>query len=79
MKKKAVALKKITQEIKVVGKGEGYIAKKIIEVAEEHDIPIKSDRELVEKLFAVELYDDVPEELYEYIVKVLDFLYNIRK
>ena len=76
--KKAVALKK-REDIKVVGKGRGYIAKKIIEVAKEHNIPIKEDEELIERLFGVELYESIPEELYEHIVKVLEFLYNIKK
>ncbi len=77
MKKKAVALKEQKdQKIKVVGKGRGYIAQKIIEVAKEHHIPIKEDPPLVERLCEVELYEEIPEELYEYVVKVLDFLYN---
>ena len=76
--KKAVALKK-TEHIKVVGKGRGYIAKKIIEVAKEHNIPVKEDSELLDPLFGVELYESIPEELYEHVVKVLEFLYNIKK
>ena len=77
--KKAVALKKKETSIKVVGKGKGYIAKKIIEIARQKGIPIEEDAELVEKLFGIDLYEDVPPELYEYIVKVLDFLYNKKK
>ena len=76
--KKAVALRK-ERKCRVVGKGRGYIAQKIIEVAKEHDIPIKEDEELVERLFGVELYENIPEELYEHVVKVLEFLYNIKK
>ncbi len=77
MKKKAVALKEQKdQKIKVVAKGRGYIAQKIIEVAKEHHIPIKKDPPLVERLCEVELYEEIPDELYEYVVKVLDFLYN---
>jgi len=77
--KKAVALKKYApKKIKVVGKGEGYIAQIIIEVAKEHGIPIKKDPFLVEELFEVDLYEEVPEELYHYVVEVLDFLYNIK-
>ena len=76
--KKAVALKK-KQKFKVVGKGRGYIAQKIIEVAKEYNIPIKEDEELIDRLFEVELYENIPDELYEHVVKVLEFLYNIKK
>ncbi len=77
MKKfKAIALKKRQEKFKVVGKGRGYIAKTILEIAKEHDIPIQQDPELVDALCEVELYENVPEELYVYIVKVLEFLYN---
>ncbi len=78
MDKKAVALKKYAQKLKVVGKGKGYIAQVILEFAKEHNIPIKEDRVLVERLFDNELYEEIPDELYEYVVRVLDFLYNIR-
>ncbi len=76
--KKAVALKRRAERIKVVGKGKGYIARVILEFAKEHDIPIEEDTKLVERLFEVDLYEDVPEELYEHVVKVLNFLYNIK-
>ncbi len=79
MKKKAVALKEIHERIEVVAKGKGYVAKKIVEVAKEHNVPIKKDPLLVEKLCEVELFHEIPDELYEYVVKVLDFLYNKKK
>jgi flagellar biosynthesis protein len=78
MEKKAVALKKYVQKLKVVGKGKGYIAQVILEFAKENNIPIEKDEILVEKLFDNELYEEIPDELYEYVVRVLDFLYNKR-
>ncbi len=77
--KKAVALKRFFEEIHVVGKGEGYLAYKIIEVAKEHDIPVKRDEKLTEELYSVELYDQIPQEMVDDVAKVLEFLYNIKK
>ncbi|BCD67796.1 EscU/YscU/HrcU family type III secretion system export apparatus switch protein [Nitratiruptor sp. YY09-18] len=77
--KKAVAIKKFVEDIRVVGKGEGYIALKIIETAKEEGIPIYEDKKLADELYEVELYDDVPEVLVDHVVKVLDFLYNMKK
>ncbi len=79
MSKKAVAIKRFFEDIHVVGKGEGYLAYKIIETAREHDIPIKEDAKLAEELFSVELYEEVPKELVEDVAKVLEFLYNMKK
>ena len=77
--KKAVAIKRFFEEIHVVGKGEGYIAYKIIETAKEHEIPIKRDAKLVQELYEVELYEQIPQEMVEDVAKVLEFLYNIKK
>ena len=61
----------------VTAKGSGHLAEQIIEVAKEHDIPIKSDHELVELLAQVELNEEIPEALYEAVVQVLVFAYQI--
>jgi len=74
--KKAVALKEYAKNFKVVAKGRGRIAETIINVAREHKIPITRDEELVENLCRVELYEDIPPELYDYVVKVVEFIYN---
>jgi len=77
--KRAVAIKRFSEDIKVVGKGEGYIAYKIIQTARKEGIAVYKDPLLVDELYEVELYEDVPEELAAYVVKVLDFLYNMKK
>jgi len=61
----------------VTAKGSGHLAEQIIEVAKKHDIPIKSDHELVELLAQVELNEEIPEALYEAVVQVLVFAYQI--
>ena len=62
---------------KVTAKGYGHIAQQIIESAEQHDIPIQKNAELVGLLSQVELDDEIPETLYEAVAQVLAFAYEI--
>ncbi len=62
---------------KVTAKGKGYIAEEIIQKATELGIPIQKDTALVGLLSQVELNHEIPEELYESIVQVLIFAYQI--
>ncbi|WP_245595656.1 EscU/YscU/HrcU family type III secretion system export apparatus switch protein [Hydrogenovibrio kuenenii] len=62
---------------KVSAKGYGYIADEIIKIAKEHDIPITSDHNLVSLLSQVELDSEIPESLYEAVVQVLIFAYQL--
>ena len=82
MKEKAVALKydaKKNTAPKLTAKGEGKTAQKIIALAQENDIPIKKDEDLVEMLSKVELDREVPEEMYKAIAEVFSFIYNLTK
>ncbi len=81
--KKAIALKydrKKDDAPKVVGKGKGAIAEKIIQTAKENGIYIKEDPELVEALSSLDIYEEIPEELYKVVAELLVFIYkNIQK
>ena len=82
MKEKAIALKyddKNDTAPKVTAKGEGKIAKTIISLAKENDIPIKKDEDLVEMLSKVELDREVPQQMYKAIAEVFSFIYNLTK
>ena len=75
--KKAVALKYKPEEDKapvVVAKGKGEVAERIIKLAKENGIPIVEDKNLVEALINVDLYEEIPPELYEAVAKLLVYL-----
>jgi len=79
MNPKAVAMKYKAYEDnapKVVAKGSGEIAKKIIEKAKEFDVAIFQNPELTEMLMNVELNDDIPAELYQAVVEVFIWLHK---
>jgi len=64
---------------RVVAKGRGHIAEKIIELAEKEGIPLQKNGELVEALLQVELFQEIPEELYRVVAEVLAFVYKLDK
>lgn len=63
----------------VTAKGAGLVAEQILEIAKQHNIPIKEDQQLVELLSQVELNQEIPEVLYEAIAQVLIFAYQINE
>jgi len=82
MKEKAVALEYDNAKNsapKVIAKGEGKSAQKIIQIAKENGVTLKKDEDLVELLSKVELDAEVPPEMYKAVAEVFSFLYSITK
>lgn len=61
---------------KVVAKGSGETAQRILAVAQNHGIPIHQDAALVELLAQVELNRDIPTELYAAVAEILSWIYR---
>lgn len=79
-RKRAVALRyedERDRAPKVVAKGAGYIADRIIEVAAEHGIVLYEDKEMTKLLSQVDLHVEIPGELYQAVAKVLAFVYQL--
>ena len=79
-RKKAVALKydhDSNAAPKVVAKGAGYIAEQILSLAEENDIHVHEDPDLLNILAALDLQSEVPEHLYIAIAEILAFVYQL--
>lgn len=62
---------------KIVAKGQGALAEKIIETARKYGIPIKEDKALVEILSSLDLYQEIPPELYRAVAEILAFVYAL--
>ncbi len=80
--KAAVALKyKIHEDNapKVAAKGRGVLARRIIEIAKEHGIPIRDDPDLVEVLLKLDLSEEIPPELYQIVAEILAFVYRMNE
>ncbi len=80
--KKAVGLKyekNKDKAPKLIAKGEGKIADRIIEIAKEYGIYIKEDKTLIEILSKLDIYEEIPEELYGIIAEILLYVYELEK
>ncbi len=65
---------------KLVAKGTELFAKKIIEIAKEHNIPVVENPPVARALFRmVELNSYIPPDLYKAVAEILLFVYNLRK
>jgi flagellar biosynthetic protein FlhB len=64
----------------VIAKGKGYIAFKIIEIAEEHNITVTENRPLARALYkSVKVGSEIPNEFYQAVAEILAFVYNLKK
>jgi flagellar biosynthesis protein len=80
--KKAVALRYkqgTDQAPKVVAKGIDSIARRIIEIAEEENIPIVKSEKAVEEFYGLDLDEEIPAELYELAAEIIAFVYKLDK
>ncbi len=61
----------------VVAKGQGYIADTIKALAAEHHIPVEENQTLVKYLMALQLYEEIPPQLYQVVAEILAFIYRV--
>ncbi len=58
----------------IVATGKGATADRIIEKANEHDVPVYEDKKLASTLSKMEIGDMIPPELYEVVAEILVFV-----
>ena len=79
----AVAVKYNVEEMnapRVLAKGTELIAKKIVEIAQQHNIPVVENPPVARALFRfVEINREIPPELYKAVAEILLFVYNLHK
>ncbi len=81
-RKKAIALRYEENKDKapvVIAKGQGHIADLIIKLAKENNIPVIEDKELIDAMINIDVYEEIPPQLYKAIAQVLVFVKYIRK
>jgi flagellar biosynthesis protein len=62
---------------RVVARGEGHLADRILAAAREHGIPVHEDRALVQVLTQLDVDSEIPLEVYQAVAEVLAFLYRV--
>ena len=63
---------------KVIAKGRDELAKSIIDIARESEIPVSEDELLAETLSRLELNDEIPESLFRAVAIVLAWVYRLQ-
>lgn len=61
---------------RVVAVGAGEIARRIIELARENNVPIRRDDSLIEVLGKLDIGYEIPVETYRAVAEILAFLYR---
>lgn len=77
--RKAVAMKydPLTSSApKLLAKGQGELADKILEKAKENGVPIQEDQSLVEVLSKLDIDQEIPPELFSVVAEILSFVYR---
>ena len=59
---------------KVIATGQGILAEKIIDVAQEANVPIHKDAKLARSLSILDIGEYIPPELYSIVAEVLVFV-----
>ncbi len=74
----AVALKYDgTQAPRITAKGRDQVAEKIVELAQQHGIPLQENEALASLLAQIDLGDEIPESLYLAVAQVIAFAYHL--
>ncbi len=63
---------------RVVARGEGHIAERILALAGEHGVPVHRDPALADALAALELDREIPPALFAAVAEVIGFLYRLQ-
>ncbi|HJT24307.1 MAG TPA: EscU/YscU/HrcU family type III secretion system export apparatus switch protein [bacterium] len=78
-RKAAVAIQYDRQAMsapKVVAKGRGVVAERLISMARDNQIPIVEDKLLVEALDQLNVNQEIPAELYQVVAEILVAVYK---
>jgi flagellar biosynthesis protein len=63
---------------RVVAKGMRLKAEKIRDIAKAHGVPFMRNTTLAEALYRVDVGQEIPEELYDAVAEVLNFVYALK-
>lgn len=63
----------------VVAKGQGWLARQIVEVAEANGIEVREDADLVQILAQVDVDSEIPLEAFTLVAEILSYVYQKNK
>ncbi len=63
----------------LVAKGKGKVAEKIIDIANKENIPVIENKALADILDKLDIYDEIPPELYRVVAQLFAFIYKLNE
>lgn len=64
---------------KVVAKGKGVLAEKILALARKNSVPVRDDPALVQVLSRLKVDQEIPPEVYRAVAAILAFLNRVNR
>ena len=64
---------------RVVAKGRGAVAERIVGLAREHGIAVRRDADLVEVLAALDIESEIPIEAFTAVAEILSYVYQANR
>lgn len=64
---------------RLVARGEGHLAERILALAREHGIPVHEDRGLLDVLARLDLEREIPPEIYRVVAEIIAFVYRLQQ
>jgi flagellar biosynthesis protein len=61
---------------RLIAKGQGHIAEKILELARQNQIPVHEDPALIEILSKMDLDEQIPPQCYRVVAEILAWIYK---
>lgn len=80
-RKRAAALRydpDVDRAPRLVARGDGHLADRILAVAREHGIPVHEDRALVDLLARLDLEAEIPTDLYRVVAEIIAFVFRVQ-
>lgn len=64
---------------RVVARGRGEVADRILDLARRHGVPVHPDRDLAQALAALDVGAEIPPKLYEALAEILAYVWKINE
>ncbi len=64
---------------RVMAKGAGLVAQKIIDLGRKHGVPIQEDPGLIQILAQLDFYQEIPPKIYAVVAEILAFVYRLNR
>lgn len=62
---------------KIIAKAKGILLEKMLQLAENNNIEVYKDEDLVESMFALEIKQEIPYEMYQAVAEIIVYCYNV--